>query len=82
MSRLEDFKSLYMKWRREVLRLSYARNKGGATPFLAREIAKFRGEVEQPMDAAWAALPPTERQIFLAEDKILTRANSVKGSHK
>lgn len=64
VSRLLTFKNLYMAFRREVLRLSYAR-RSGSTPFFDREVSKFKAEVEAPMDAAWRALPPTEREMFL-----------------
>lgn len=52
-----------MTFRREVIRLGHARQ-AGMTPFFGRAVEKFRREVEAPMDAAWRALPPTERGIF------------------
>lgn len=67
VSRFNSFKTLYMTFRREVIRLAHVRRTGGQTPFYVRELEAFRTEVEGPMDKAWAALPPTERGIFESE---------------
>lgn len=58
-----------------MLKLAAARQKG-VTPFYSKELARFEREDREPMDAAWNALPPTERQMFLVQDEASTRDNS------
>lgn len=81
MSKLEEFRQLYRKFRVGMLKLVAARQKG-VTPFYSKELARFEREDRDPMDAAWKSLPPTERGMFLDDDIKATRAIFPNGSHK
>lgn len=76
MGRLDAFRTLHRRFRQEMLTLAHSRATAGNTPFYKRSLARFETEVVAPMDAAWAALPPTERQMFLSSEEKASHANS------
>ena len=63
---LADFRPLYATFRADLARIAAASARG-PNPWLDIAVARFRREVEGPMDRSWSALSDIDKQAFLKE---------------
>jgi hypothetical protein len=61
MDKFEEFTRLYREFVRGTESLNYHFKKGGRNPFFAKEEARFKEKIVEPMDAAWRGLDAGQR---------------------
>jgi hypothetical protein len=58
---VDEFRRLWREFVIGTKSLSYHLNKGGKTPFYAKELERFKTKIVDPMDAAWLRMTEQER---------------------
>ena len=68
---MDEFKSLWREFVLGTRSLIYHRQKGGRTPFYAKELERFNIKIVDPMNASWSRLTPSERAQFELEEPVM-----------